>query len=419
MAIMISLLLAAISMAPPEGVIPDVTIYEDVQVWEDGGFSQRNLIVSGGRILSSVPEGAAVTRVALEGRYIVPAMANAHTHLTNASEEQSWAYLKEGVYYAWNPNLIQIPDWHAFMARPDTYEVKTSWGGMTEPGGHPEKLYTVNLREWVYTDRAEDSFLGDAFHYGRTEEEIVAALDLLTAQNADFVKMLLVFSEDYAERRDDPAYYGSKALNPENVPFLVAEAKKRGLPSYFHVESNFDLGVAARAGAQFAGHLPGYASGNRLADYAITLPTLSAMQAADMAAVPTYALARYGYDAAEEAGTLDPAARDAHYAVQAANLRLLQDGGVALLTGTDAAFHVRDELGHWVAIGGVTMAEGLEAAFTTARRLFPERRIQCFYAGCEADFLVLTQNPLEGVEALSAIELRIKGGALVEARADD
>lgn len=417
---MINMLLAATIMAPPPGVIPDVTIYEDAQVWrEDGGFEQRDLIVSGGHFLTGVPDGAAVTRVSLEGRFIVPAMANAHTHLTNATEGQSWDYLKEGVFYAWNPNLIQVPDWHAFMARQDTYDVKTSWGGITEPGGHPERLYTVNLREWVYQDRAEDSFLGDAFHYGRTEAEIVAALDLLTAQNADFVKMLLVHSEEYAERRDDPDYFGNKALNPESVPFLVAEANKRGLPAYFHVESDYDLRVAAKAGAQFAGHLPGYGSGKRFDDYRITVMTIGAMQAANMAAVPTYALARYGYDAAEKEGTLDPEQRAEHYAVQADNLALLDQGGIALLTGTDAALHVRDEIGHWVDNLSVPLTRALVSAFSTGKHLFPERRIQCFDAGCEADFVVLTRSPMEGVDALGSIDLLVKAGAVLEAPATD
>ena len=61
----------------------------------------------------------------------------------------------------------------------------------------------------------------------------------------------------------------------------------------------------------------------------------------------------------------------------------------------------------------------MTSAFSTGRYLFPERRIQCFDAGCEADFLVLAQSPMEGVEALTSIEMRIKAGALLEPPAED
>ena len=395
-----------------------MTVYEGGQVWQDdGSFAPRDLIVAGGRIITTIPDGADVSRVSVPGRYIVPAMANAHTHLTSPTEAQSWDYLKEGVYYAWNPNMIWLGSgFKPFMARPDTYDVKTSYGGITEPGGHPERLYTVQLRQWVYKDRSEDSFLGDAFHYGRTEEEAVAALDLLSAQGADFVKMLLVVGEDYAANRDDPDKFGSKGLNPDMVPFLVAEAKKRGMPAFFHVETDFDLRTAAQAGAQFAGHLPAYVGWGRLEDKRISDATVAAMVEAGMAAVPTYGLARGEHRRLREAGTLDEAKAAAAEAVQGANLRKLAAAGVPLLTGTDAELHVREEMAQWIDTGGVDVKTAMKSAFATGRFLFPERRIQCFRPGCEADFLVLARDPLaDGVAALEAIELRVKAGAVLEA----
>ena len=410
-----SLLLGAtLAALPPAGVVPDVTVYEGAVVWDDGVLGPRDVIVSGGRILGSIPDGATVTRVSMGGKYVVPALANAHTHLTAASEAQSWDYLKDGVFYAWNPNLIWLGDeWADFMARPDTYDVVTSYGGLTEPGGHPERLYVKQLRQWVYKDRAEDSFLGDAFHYARTEEEGRKALDQLTAQGAGFVKMLLVFSEEYSERRDDPERYGSKGLNPAMVPFLVREATARGMPAYFHVETDFDLRTAALAGAQFAGHLPGYIGGESPA-YAISDETVAAMVAGGMVVVPTYGLGRQQWAQIDEADDADVALREKAFAVQGANLAKLAAAGVPILTGTDSALHVRDEMQQWVDVGGMDWSKALESAFTTARYLFPDRRIQCFAPGCEADFLVLGTSPEAGVAALEDIEMRVKAGRLLE-----
>lgn len=46
----------------------------------------------------------------------------------------------------------------------------------------------------------------------------------------------------------------------------------------------------------------------------------------------------------------------------------------------------------------------------TGARLFPERRVGCLDAGCEADFLVLAADPTADIKALRAIERRVMQG---------
>ena len=256
-------------------------------------------------------------------------------------------------------------------------------------------------------------FIGNAFHYGRTHAEINQALDLLKAQHADFVKAYLLFSDDYAARRDDPKFEGLRGLNPANMPYLVAAARRRGLPTYVHVETRPDLMTAVRAGAAFAGHLPAYRDIETAKELALmTLTDADSREIAKrkMMVIPTYGLARETYTAAAGKPGFDPAQRDRVYATQGQNIRRLVRDGVVFLTGTDRNPSIVDEIEHWVSVGGMTRAEALKFALASGRRMEPRRRIGCFDAGCEADFLVLAKDPTRNLESLRSITKIVKGG---------
>jgi imidazolonepropionase-like amidohydrolase len=309
-----------------------------------------------------------------------------------------------------------------FYKRPDTYDVAISQGGITEPGGHPEKLYVDDLTRWVpgYKGKTLKDFLGNAFHYGRTPQEIDAALDLLTQQKAGFVKAFLLNSEDYQKRRDDPAAYGSKGLNPTNFPYLVAAAKKRGLRVATHVETVYDLKVAALSGSAVAAHLPGYwavKTEEELKRRTLTREDAALVARSRMMLVPTYALARGEFSEAEKKGELNETMRRRVYAMQISNIRLLKEAGALILIGTDTQGPIFEETEHLVQIGGLTVMEALKSVLGTGAQLFPQRRIGCFEAGCEADFLVLEANPLKDIAALRSIRTRVKAGRELEAPA--
>jgi imidazolonepropionase-like amidohydrolase len=392
---------------------PDATIYENGSVWTGSGFERRALAVVEGRFVeaAAAPEGA--KRVDLAGGFVVPAFANAHAHLTSANEKTSRFYLEAGVYYIWNPTTIVMDaEALAFYRRPDTFDVKVSQGGVTEPGGHPEKLYVDVLARHVYKGKTLDYFLGNAFHYGRDKAEIDQALDRLAAQKAHFVKAYLLWSEEYRERRDDPARYGYKGLNPINLSYLVAAARARGMPVAVHVETVHDLKVAALSGAAIAAHLPGYwavKTKDELLRRTLSPADAERIARTGMMFVATYAVANEEGVGVAAAGKQDVSRRQVHE-MQARNIRLLREAGGTFLIGTDGAGPIFEEVEHLVAIGAMTNLEALAATFGTGRRLFPERRIGCFEPGCEADFLVLSGDPSVDVSALRSIARRVKQG---------
>lgn len=395
--------------ATPQPSTP-VTLYRNAMVWNGVGFSRRTLAVRGGRFVAVSRSEAGAITVDLAGRYVVPAYANAHCHLTSANRASSDTFLNAGVFYVWNPNSITLPlrDLR-FFGQPDTVDVAIAQGGITEPRGHPEPLYVDILSKYVYRGRDAAWFRGNAFHYGRTPTEIDTALDALVAQHADFVKAYLIRSQEYVRRRDDPAFESQRGLNPANLPYLVAGAHRRGRKVAVHVETAQDLLTAARAEADVAAHLPGY---NRIQpDGAGTLtPSIAhAVARSGMRLTPTYSVG--AAEIAEAAAKGTPlAGAERTLAEQRHNLRLLKRAGARLWMGTDGPGPVFDEAEHWVRLRAFSAAEAARIVLSTGRELFPNRRVGCLDRGCEADFLVLRGDPTRDITQLRAIERRIKAG---------
>lgn len=403
-------LIATLALLLPFAAAAEPVVYEEAQVWTGRGFAPRTLAVDQGRFVEPSTVASGAQRVSLSGRFVTPAYANAHAHITNATERSSRGFTDAGVFYVWNPNTVTIgAEERRFYGQARRYSVRVAQGGITEPGGHPERLYVDYLSQNVYPGRDRAWFIGNAFHFGTTRAEIDAVLTLLQQQGAEFVKIYLLHSEEYQLRRDDQRYYGSRGLNPANVPYLVQQAHARGLKVSAHVETAHDLRVAAAAGVDFAMHLPGYGSlAARDRAAARITPAIAALVARSrMRVVPTYAIVAGG-DRYEGATSADARAT---VAVQTENLRLLRAAGVPILIGTDGFNQIWSEAEHLVNANGMPAAEVAASLFKTGRFLFPERRIGCFQPGCEADFLVLTGDPTADIRALRRIESRFMGGA--------
>ena len=405
----------------PAAPSQDIAAYENAMVWTGSGFEPRSFLVIDGTIrIVSEAEIDAIAAVSpgqtvdLSGKYVVPALTDAHNHVTMPADWASNGFLGRGTYYVWNPTTIQLGNGAKdYFARPDTYDVKYSLGGITEPKGHPERLYVEGLSERVYGGRKD--FLGDAFHYGSNREEIEAALDLLVEQGADFVKAYLLYSEEYAERRDDDERYGAKGINPANAALIVEEALERGFLTTFHVETASDLVTAAESGAFAAMHLPGY-GGFRDGNVAVQM-TLREDQAkivaeSGMLLIPTYLIAANSFSRADT--DLGRTRGALSRAIQRHNLSLLRDAGASFVIGTDGFGGVAAEIEHLAGLDVFEPAELLEIAFQSGAKLFPDRAIGCLQDGCEADFLALSGNPLDDLAQLKEIEMRVKAGAILE-----
>jgi len=400
--------IAAALLAGSAAAQTQPTIFEGGRIWTGSGFAPGEIAVADGRIVAPDSVRGRATRVAIDG-FVTPAFANAHAHVTQATEQSSRGFIAAGVYYVWNPNTITMgaAD-RSFFGQPGRIRLKLSQGGITEPRGHPERLYVEILGPRVYPGRSLDWFLGNAFHYGTTPREIDSALARLREQGADFVKIYLLNSEAYLASRDDPDVYGGKGLNPVNVPYLVTRAHALGLPVVAHVETAHDLRMAAFSGVDVAAHLPAYhaVSGRQREAMRLTPEIAALVRRSGMSVVPTYSIASGGD---RPATAMSDDAR-ATIGVQSENLRLLMAAGVPILIGTDGFNQVWTEVEHLVNANGLAAREVVAMMFRTSARLFPERRVGCLEVGCEADFLVLAADPTADIRALRRIERRVMGG---------
>jgi imidazolonepropionase-like amidohydrolase len=101
---------------------------------------------------------------------------------------------------------------------------------------------------------------------------------------------------------------------------------------------------------------------------------------------------------------------------QVANLKLLHETGVALAIGSD---NVNDsslrEVEYLQQLGVFDNLTLLKMwTETTAKTIFPQRKIGALKEGYEASFLALAGNPLDDWQNVRQIKLRFKQGVLLE-----
>lgn len=388
----------------------DVTAYIHGQWWDGQRFEPGDRYVQDGLFVSK-PAASPARSVDLHGDYAVPPFGDAHNHMPGSPAAFNSAALDAGVFYFMNPNIMAsvVPGTRAYLAAPGRIDAKFAIGGITAPGGHPEKLYQDILTKYVYTDMKPEQMVGDAFNYVTKAADIDPVMDKLVAEHTDFVKIFLLYSEDFAKRKDDPAVRGDKGLDPALVPAIVAAAHKRGLKVAAHIETAADFRVAVAAGVDEAAHMPGYvALEDPVSKYAITDADAAAAAKAHITVVTTSWLG---------GNTRDPAKRLPEVqAMQRANLQRLQAAGVPLILGTDGdAGGVVKEAQYLVDLGVLDAPTALRLlCVDTPRFIFPERKLGVLEPGYEASFLALSADPTRDIGNVHKIDLREKQGLVLK-----
>lgn len=438
-AIMVAAFTQAIALPQPECTLA----LTGAMVWVDGHFERRDLAIADDGTIRGSEVSACARELSLPGHFISPPFGEGHTH----NIEPQWLldsvnqrYLAEGVFYVQNANAYPpaVAALQSRLAEPGTINVAFAMGGLTSYHGHPEPVYVITLSGIMYGGMERAGFVGQAFHTIEQEADIAPALDLLQEQGADFVKIYLVSSENFAERHarmSDDAFWSDTVsrvqsgelegeayagflsenvtgLNPELVAPIVAAAQARGLRVMAHVSTSNDFSVAVRAGVDGVLHMPGaYFGPDESAD--------------------TYRLSDGAIERAAETGAFVVATanvrpafisndtRQAVHSLQAENIRRLREAGIPVLIGTDRWNEISfDEVRHLVTIGAMSPADAFAAWIDTGRAIFPDRQIGAIAPGYEADLLVFSQNPAESLEGMRAISHRIMDGELLDLPAE-
>jgi imidazolonepropionase-like amidohydrolase len=398
-------------LAAPAGASP-VVAYTHARWWTGTSFMRGTRFVQDGLFVEP-PHGRVSRTVDLKDGWVVPPYADAHNHMPGPPDMVSERAIRAGVFYLMNPTIMASTAAalrHALLG-PGKVDAVLSMGAITAPGGHPEPLYVDILRPRVYPNVPPDKFVGDAFHYVTKLSDIRPVLDRLQSQGAEFVKIMVLNSEEFAERTNDPARRGHSGLNPALVAPLVAEAHRRGLRVAAHIETAADFRLIVAAGVDEAAHMPGYYGDVLPGRYAITDADAAAAARSHIVIVATAWVAA-------DSNQGRPERLAEAQAVQRANLEKLEAAGVPLLIGTDGQpDDALKEVRYLVHLGVLTPRAAIQTLTeTTPHWIFPKRHLGRIAPGYEASFLVLGGDPTRSLENTADIRLRVKQGFEIRLR---
>jgi imidazolonepropionase-like amidohydrolase len=390
-----------------QAAAPPTVAYIHGRWWTGDRFEEGARYVRGALFVAR-PAQAPRRTVDLSGAYVIPPFGDAHNHMPGRAADVSARAMGAGVFYLMNPTILAsaAPALREALKGPGKVDAVLSMGAITAPGGHPEALYVDVLRPRVYPDIPADKFLGDAFHHVTKLSDIGPVLDRLQAQGAEFVKIMVLNSEEYAKRRDDPASRGFKGLDPTLVAPLVADAHRRGLRVAAHIETAADFRVIVAAGVDESAHMPGYYGAKDALDrYAITDEDAAAAARSHIVMVATASLA-----ADNNQGHPERLAEV--QALQRANLLKLKRAGAPLLIGTDGQpDDAPNEARYLIGLGVFTPKDALVSLTeSTPRYILPGRRVGRLQPGYEASFLTLAADPTRDFDAIKTITRRVKQG---------
>ena len=363
------------------------------------------------------PPGAVDSTLDLRGGFVVPPFGEAHNHNLEASAREDALiarYLWDGVFYVENPSVLPRSR-TALAGKVNTHasvDVTFANGGLTGPGGHPIEIVRRNIARGTWT--AAD---GEGAFYWEIDNpsDLARKWPVIVAQRPDFLKVFLLYSDEYERRRTDSAAFGWRGLNPALLPEVVRRAHAASLRVAAHIETAADFRAAIAAGVDQIAHMPGFRGDERvkLPDPApYTLTDADAQDAARRGIVVVTTLGG--------AGELDPAGADsltrrALDALHRRNLSTLRRAGVRLAIGSDT---YRDdskaEVRYLHSLGVFSDTALLQLwSQDTPRAIFPRRAVGRLEGGDEASFLVLACDPLVRFACTDSILWRMKDGAVL------
>jgi hypothetical protein len=392
--------------------------FTNAQWLGSSGFERGTRYVVAGRISTSRPARVDTT-VDLTGGFVVPPFGEAHNHNIDFSTDSGTAalvarYLQDGVFYAKNPG--NVPRARAQLRGrinvPTGVDAIFAHGLLTATDGHPLGLYRRNLARGGMGPEDGD---GGFFWIIDSLPDLERKWPRIVEGRPDFIKVILVHSEQYATRRADTSWFNWKGLDPALVPEIVRRAHRANLRVSAHIETAADFRAAVAAGVDEINHMPGFRGDERTQLPEPRIFELSADDARRAAARKIVVVTTLGGVSALRSDGPDSLMRRRADSLHTRNLRLLRAAGVHLAIGSDA---YRDdssgEIRYLATLGVFSDLELLRLwSESTPGAIFPSRRVGCLEDGCEASFLVLGADPSNDISRVGDIRLRLKDGMIL------
>jgi imidazolonepropionase-like amidohydrolase len=386
----------------------------DGGLWFDGErFVTRTVYTVDGRFADAAP--AFVDEVVdLHGAFVVPPFADAHHHGIDSADgldAKIRAFLRDGIFYVKNPNVIPdllTPEVRGAINRPESVDVVFSNGGLTRTGGHPSELHAELAAQGVFKGLRPEDMENRAYFFIDDEAMLDAKWPRIRAGKPDFIKTFLGVNE----REDTPPPL--RGLTKEVLAAVVRRAHADHLRVTTHVMSVGDFRAAVEAGVDEITHLPWF-----LKKLCEATPDVCFLddEVARRAAARGITVVAAPFAARSSMGTLPPEMAQAIDRTLVTNFKKLADNGVSLGIGSDG---ISGEEPFPTALAD---AKAIDAHHlvdrarllriwtdTTARTIFPDRKIGRLVAGYEASFLALAGDPIADFANVERIRLRVKQG---------
>ena len=375
----------------------DVTAFEGARLILGNGSVVENgtLVVDGNKILQagqgvSVPAGA--TRVNLAGKTVMPAIIDTHVHLS-PTREKVILDLKRRAYFGVGAVMSMGADLY------DMLEIRNE----TIPGA---ARYLSAGRGITMPEPGRMT----APHWINTEAEAVKAVHELTARKVDMVK---IWVDDWRGKY--------KKLTPEIYGAIINEAHKNGLRVAAHLFELEDAKGLIKA------NLDAFAHGVRDRDIDDELVAMFKARP-NLVLIPNLpergvkvdiswikaGIPADEYEKLEKANVDTPPAQVFH-AIQARNLKRLNEAGVRILMGTDGnrPWGPHEEMEDLV-LAGMTPLPVFGAATRNGAEFLRIAEAGTLEPGKSADFIVLDANPLDDITNTRKISSVFLRGAAVD-----
>jgi imidazolonepropionase-like amidohydrolase len=381
--------------------------------WFNGqSFEPRTVYSVDGKFTSEKPERVERT-LDLTGLWIIAPYADAHNHsigtgFVDKDQAAVHHYLADGVFYAKMQANVPIND--EFKKRiglnqPDSVDVMLAQELITASHSHPAELADIFFFPNVYLPGITKETMKNAPTIGPVDkvEDLERKWPAILAQRPDFIKAVLIYSDEYEKRKNDSGWV--HALDPRVLDRIVEKAHAAHLRVSVHVNTAADFHNALMAGADEIAHLP-LTAVTPISEEDVELAAKRGVVVdTTCAIVPTL-----------PPFFLPTEDREQVLKIQRTNLKLLHEHGVRLAIGTDSpADTSRGEVDY---LRGLKVFDDLTLlkmwTETTPQTIFPGRKIGSFQDGYEASFLALEGNPLEDWTHTRRIRVRFKQGFVIQ-----